>query len=307
MHSLAQTLQNAGINIAPGLFIGIVVAGAILLFVVVIGVTLYVCSRKNRRIQQGAFDKPSIPVLSLAQSQPPLPHTKPLPYHTDPEAQRHDLVGREVMQQESTYQQLIRDLQRPPSRTNTPALPNQTPRDFSTLSHPPMKQHRPMPLSPPPLVYLAVPPPVATVPRSAELKRGQSVRSLDTVSVYSSASAPRDADEIGHQSFAPTLPPVPQSPSTPITPKWPSSPSPYVWPKRQRASQIRDELAPETYAKVRWRTDSELADALRDSHTLPSRDNGLRTDVAPANVGPESNSVTLPPHSPPPNPRPQPF
>ncbi|KAJ7072101.1 hypothetical protein C8F01DRAFT_229276 [Mycena amicta] len=290
MVSFAQFLENAGIHMAPGLFIAII-AGGILFVLILIGVIVYVHGRNKRKMQ--AFDKPAISVLSLAQPRPPLPLFR----DSDPEAQRSEFVGREVIQQEATYQQLIRDLQRP---SGTPTLPNQTPRDHSNLGHsnlgrPSMKQHEPLHIPLPPTAYpvVATPPPVATalIPpadKTSQLKRGQSVRSLDSASVYSIASAPPDAHEPAYQGFTMPLPSIPASPSTPITPKWPSSPGPYVWPKRQRASLIREELAPETYAKVRWRTDSESADAVGSipvAQALPSTPTapqGLRINIPPA-------------------------
>ncbi|KAF7306092.1 hypothetical protein HMN09_00764300 [Mycena chlorophos] len=269
MSSFAQTLKNAGISLAPGLFIGICAAGVVLLVLLVVGIVMCVRARTKRKIMDGAFDKPTLSALSLAQPRPSLPN-----YYYDAEAQQqqHEVVGRGVQQQEATYQQLLRDLQRPSSRTGSP-LPDQSPRDMTEYRH----------AAPAPVIV--APPPAATaltrpMLKPSPLKRGLSVRSVDSASesVYSVASAPLDAHEQNYQSFAATLPPVPASPSTPITPKWPSSPNAYVWPKRQRASVIRTELAPETYNKVRWRTDSsETVPSSPVAQALPA--SGLRINV----------------------------
>jgi hypothetical protein len=278
-----------------GLFVGII-AGGVLLVVLLIAIVVYVHRRNKRKLKEGAFDKPALSVLSLAQPRPPLPvyHSSYRDNSLDDREAQQQLVGREVMQQEATYQQLMRDLQRPSSRADTESLPDQAPRDMTAFRRPPMQQREPIrsPLTAPPLI--TAPPPVAlTQPadKASHLQRGLSVRSLDSASesIYSTTSAPystRDANE-GYQSFTAALPAIPASPTTP---KWPSSPNPYVWPKRQRASVIRDELAPETYAKVRWKTQgaappatgtNPVAQALPPTPTTPRAAHGLRI-VPPA-------------------------
>ncbi|KAF7321741.1 hypothetical protein MKEN_00695800 [Mycena kentingensis (nom. inval.)] len=279
--SFAQFLRNAGINMAPGLFVGIIAGG--LLFVIALVVAIVFVRRRNKRkMRQGAFDKPTLSVLTLAQPRPSLP----IP--DDTEAQ-HKLVGREMLQQEATYRQLMIDLHRPSSRANTPSLPDQAPRDISALRRPPIMQE-PSPM------HITVPPPTAPVtpPSTDLLKRGLSVRSADSASLYSTTSAPYSthANEATYQPFATELPAIPASPSTTMSPKWPSSPAPYIWPKRQRASLIRDELAPETYSKVRWKTDASesaspapVVQALPSTPTTPSRGRELRIQVPPTTVG----------------------
>jgi len=294
--TFAQFLDNAGIHLSPAVFIAIIAGGLVFITILVITV-IYVHRRSKRQMMDGAFDKTAFSVVALTHPRPPLglyqssPRSSPI----DREAQQHDLVGREVRQQEATYMQLMTDLQRPASRTETPTLPNQTPREppyhvprmaqldlgpppRSPLTAYPVVTTTPSPSPPPPI---AIPPPVADLQflNAAQLKRGPSVRSQDsTVSEYSVASAPRDPQERTYRPFTLGLPTVPASPSTPITPKWPSSPGTYVWPKRQRASQIREELAPETYAKVRWKTDDESiepAATIPVAQAVPSTPTGL--------------------------------
>lgn len=205
--------------------------------------------------------------------------------------------------------QLMMDLQRPASRAGTPSLPSQAPREVP-YHLPRMVQRDPtqvaLPQSPLTALYPVVasvptPPPVATlsVPdgNAAQLKRGLSVRSLDSASEYSVASAPRDGQEATYQSFTLGQPPVPASPSTP---KWPSSAGSYVWPKRQRASQIRKELAPETYAKVRWITDDETTEpaaVIPVAQALPPAPRSVSSPTSPGtalriNVPPPLNYRT---------------
>ncbi|KAJ7091144.1 hypothetical protein C8R44DRAFT_817155 [Mycena epipterygia] len=271
MVSFAQFLDNSGIHLEPGVFIGIIAGGLVFIIVLVIAV-VYVHRRNKRLMMAGAFDKSAFTVVSFTHPRPPLPtyhQSSPRSSLIDREAQQQDLVGREVRQQEQTYMQLMMDLQRPVSRAGTPSLPSQTPREVP-YHLPRMVQRDPtqvaLPQSPFTALYPVVapvptPPPVATLSipdgKATQLKRGLSIRSLDSASEYSVASAPRDGQEPTYQSFTLGLSPVPASPSTP---KWPSSPGSYVWPKRQRASQIRKELAPETYAKVRWITDDETTE-----------------------------------------------
>jgi len=262
MVSFAQFLDNAGIHMAPAVFIGIIAGG--LLFIIVLVVTVvYVHRRSKRKMMEGAFDKSAFSVVTLTHPRPPLPMYQSSPRSSliDREAQQHDLVGREVQQQEATYLQLMTDLQRPASRTGTPTLPNQAPRE------PPYHVPRMMqqassrsPLTAYPVVTAPPPPPVAADANTlnvVQLKRGLSVRSLDSASEYSVASAPHDPQERTDRTYQPFTIGLSTIPASPITPKWPSTPGSYVWPKRQRASQIRQELAPETYNKVRWRTDDD--------------------------------------------------
>ncbi|KAJ6587162.1 hypothetical protein DFH09DRAFT_1142792 [Mycena vulgaris] len=237
----------------------------------------------------------------MTHPRPPLPtyQTSPRSSLIDREAQQQDLVGREVRQQEETYMQLMMDLQRPVSRTGSP-LPSQAPRE------PPYHAPRMVPWEPtqvaPPRSSLtaysvtapAPPPPVAADPKSlsaVQLKRGPSVRSLDSASEYSVASAPYDAQERTYQPFNLGLVTIPASPSTP---KWPSSPGSYVWPKRQRASQIREELAPETYAKVRWRTDDESIEPAVATPVALAIPPALRSVSSPTSPGPALR-INVPP------------
>ncbi|KAJ7188055.1 hypothetical protein C8R46DRAFT_1340945 [Mycena filopes] len=262
MDSFGQSLNNAGIHIAPGLFIAIIAGGVIFIVALIVAV-VFVHRRSKRQMMQGAFEKTSFSVTALTYPRPPLPtYQSSSSFPADREAQKQqDLVGREVRQQEQTYLQLMSDLQRPASRTDTPSLPDQAPRQ---PYHPAPRtvQWDPTPRSP--LAYPIAPsfPPPPPIPTSAVadakllgavgLKRGPSVRSLDSESEYSVASAPYDAQDRTYQPFTLGLAPIPASPSTP---KWPSSPGgSYAWPKRQRASQMPAERAPETYANVRWKT-----------------------------------------------------
>ncbi|KAJ7079099.1 hypothetical protein B0H15DRAFT_954195 [Mycena belliarum] len=319
----AQFLDKSGIHMQPAVFIAIIIGGFLFLITLVVTV-IYVHRRSKRQIAEGAFDKSAFSVVSLTHPRPPLPiyQLSPRTVLQDREAQKHDLVAREVRQQEANYMQLMRDIQRPASRAGTTTLPDQTPR---LPYHPPRVVNRdPAQAAPPrspltaypavenhdhvqiavpgsPLTaypvlgnrepthvalpisaftaypLVATPPPVAVldaVPtNAAQLQRGLSVLSLEsTASEYSMASAVRDEQQERYQPFHLGLPPIPASPSTPLTPKWPSSPGSYVWPKRQRASQIRQELAPDTYAKVRWITDdesSEPAAAIPVAHAIP--------------------------------------
>ncbi|KAF8210472.1 hypothetical protein K438DRAFT_1809763 [Mycena galopus ATCC 62051] len=250
----------------------------------------------------GAFDKTAISVMAFTHPRPPLglfqSPPRPSLVVVDPEAQQHDLVGREVRQQEATYLQLMTDLQRPTSRTGSPTLPNQTPR---------MVQRDPVPsslaaypavtsLSPP----VAVPAPIASL-GAVQLKRGLSVRSVDsTVSEYSVASAIRDPQDRTYKPFALTLPTVPASPAAP---QWPSSPRSYIWPKRQPVSQIREELAPETYA-MRWKTDESVEPpaAIPVAQAVPSTPTGLIFGAPPVRpvLPPISSPLALRIHVPPP-------
>ncbi|KAJ7268812.1 hypothetical protein B0H12DRAFT_1320612 [Mycena haematopus] len=241
---------------SPALLIAVIAGGVVFVVVLVVAV-VYVHRRSKRQMMDGAFDKTAFSVVALAHPRPPLglyqssSGTSP----GDPEAQQHDLVGRGVRQQEATYLQLMTDLQRPTSRPETPSLPNQTPRMVMVHRDPvssPLAAY-PVVAPPPPRPPVAMLSPVAPL-SAVQLTRGPSMRSLDsTVSEYSVASAPRDTQERTYKPFTLNLPTVPASPATP---QWPSSPQTYVWPKRQRASQIREELAPETYA-MRWKTEGE--------------------------------------------------
>ncbi|KAJ6499122.1 hypothetical protein C8R45DRAFT_1210953 [Mycena sanguinolenta] len=254
-----------------------VIAGGVV-FVVVLAITVvYVHRRSKRQMKEGAFDKTAFSgaaVVALAAPRPPLGLYQSSP-RPDPEAQRHDLVGREVRQQEAAYMQLMTDLQRPASRTDSAALPNQTPRMMvqrDPVSSP--LAAYPVATAPAPPPPVALPPPAASL-RPPQLQRGFSIRSRDsTASEYSVASAPRDAQEITYKPFALNLPTIPASPATP---KWPASPGTYVWPKRQRASQIREALAPETYA-MRWKIDSESVEPPAPTpvaRAVPSTPTGL--------------------------------
>ncbi|KAJ7496025.1 hypothetical protein B0H11DRAFT_881466 [Mycena galericulata] len=280
MVSFAQFLNNAGIHLEPGVFVGIIAGGVLFIVLLVIAV-VYVHRRSKRQMMAGAFDKSAFSVANVTYLRPPLPVHKLSPPSSlvDPESQQQDMVGREVQQQEQTYLQLMMDLQRPSSRTEVPPLPSQAPRQ-PPYHVPRMVQRDPTQVALPqsPLAaYPAVaepahrPPPVATLAPSsaAQLKRGLSVRSLDSVSEYSVASAPRDPQERTYQPFNLNLTTIPASPSTP---NWPSSPGSYVWPARRRASQMREELAPETYAKVRWRAGEESIEPTLTTpvaHALP--------------------------------------
>ncbi|KAJ6625902.1 hypothetical protein B0H10DRAFT_599114 [Mycena sp. CBHHK59/15] len=253
----------------PVEFIGIIAGG--LLFVLILTLlVVYVHRRSKRQMMAGEFDKSAFSVVSLTHPRPPLPSNTPSPRSSliDREAQKQELVGREVQQQEQTYMQLMAALQtRPGSRTGTLPLPNQAPRvpyhahwmvqiptarDPTEIALPqsPLTAY-PVGSAPPPVTMLAVSTATASNRGASQLKRGLSVRSIESASEYSVASAPRDPQEHAYQPFA--LAPIPASPKTPVTPKWPSSPGSYAWPKRQRASLIRTELAPETYSKVRWK------------------------------------------------------
>jgi len=307
--TFAQFLDNAGIHMSPAVFIAIIAGGLVFIIVLIITV-IYVHRRSKRQMIEGAFDKTAFSVVALTHPRPPLGlyQSSPSSSMIDREAQQHDLVGREVRQQEATYMQLMTDLQRPASRTETPTLPNQAPRE-PPYHVPRMVQRDPAPPRSPLIAYPVVnapqpppPPPVAMLspvadPKSlnaTQLKRGPSVRSQDsTVSEYSVASAPRDPQERAYKPFTLGLPTVPASPITPITPKWPSSPGTYVWPKRQRASQIREELAPETYAKVRWITDDESTEpaaSIPVAQAVPSTPTALGFGVPP----PAMRSVSSP-------------
>lgn len=200
--------------------------------------------------------------------------------------------------------QLMMDLQRPSSRAGTPPLPNQAPRQPPShliIQRDPTKVA--LPRSPltayPPVTAQTPPPPVATPivaggkqHNAAHLKRGLSVRSLDsTASEYSVASAPRDVQERTYQPFNLTLATVPASPTTP---KWPSSPGTYVWPKRQRASLIREELAPETYAKVRWKTDDGSIEPTLTPPVAHALVPAVRSVSSPTSPGPALR-INVPP------------
>ncbi|KAJ7045702.1 hypothetical protein C8F04DRAFT_446086 [Mycena alexandri] len=133
MGSFAQFLDNAGIHIAPGLFIAIIVGGVIFVVVLVVAIVL-VHRRSKRKIMQGAFDKTSFSVAALTLPRPPLPTypTASPSLPPDREAQKqHDLVGRE----------------RPGFRTGTPTLPDQAPRR-PPFHAPRMMQWDPAPRSP---------------------------------------------------------------------------------------------------------------------------------------------------------------
>ncbi|KAJ7772609.1 hypothetical protein DFH07DRAFT_802556 [Mycena maculata] len=308
MASFAQFLNNDGIHMEPAEFIGII-AGGVVLLILLIATIIYLHRRSKRRSKlemiTGEFDKSAWNVVSLTRPHPPLPpQQSSRPSWGDPESQK-DVVGRQVRQQEQTYMQLMSDLRRPSSRTDTPPLPSQAPRE--PYGMPRMVQRDPtqvtLPRSPLTALYPAVaaptPPPVATLAPpgaragGAQLKRGPSVRSLDSASEYSVASAPSDLQERTYQPFNLGLATIPASPSTPT--KWPSSPGSYVWPKRQRTSLMREELAPETYAKVRWRTDENsiepdvaipvaqaLAPAIRSVSSPTSPGPTLRINVPPS-------------------------
>ncbi|KAJ7902016.1 hypothetical protein B0H14DRAFT_2669515 [Mycena olivaceomarginata] len=294
--TFAQFLVNAGINMSPAVFIAII-AGCLIFVILLVIIVIYVHRRSKRQMMDGAFDKTAFSVVALTHPRPPLGlyQSSPRSSLVDREAQQHDLVGREVRQQEETYMQLMSDLQRPSSRAGTPTLPNQTPRespfhasrmvqrDPGAPSRSPLTAY-PISTSPPPPPPVAVLPPVAPF-GTAQLKRDLSLRSeVSTVSEYSVASALRDPQERVYQPLTLSLPTVPASP---ITPKWPSSPGTYVWPKRQRASQIREELAPETYAKVRWKTDDESTEpaaSIPIAQAVPSAPTGMRTLSPPLSV-----------------------
>jgi len=240
MGSFSKFLESLGIHLQPAAFIGII-AGALLLFLVFVIGVVYVHRRTKRKIMEGAFDKPDISILSFTHPRPPLlaRHSSSRSSLVGREVQQQDIVGREVRQQEATYAQLIADLQKPVAL----ALPNQTPREYT----PWMGQWDATEVdTPSSLAARAV---EDTSLGAPHLQRGHSIRSLDSASVYSVASALPDAPGRAHQSFnALATFPAPQSPG------------PYIWPKRQRLSLIRDDLAPETYAKARWRTDGESVD-----------------------------------------------
>jgi len=203
--------------------------------------------------------------------------------------------------------QLIMDLQKPSSRAGTPTLPSQAPRQ--PLYHTPqMAQWNPIqvalprsPLTAYPVVTTPAPtpPPPATlaVPLTAaqaQLKRGLSVRSFDsTASEYSVASAPYDGQDRTYQPFNLGLATIPASPTTP---NWPSSPGSYVWPKRQRASQIREELAPETYAKVRWRTDDDSVEPAASIPVAQAIPPAVRSLSSPTSSGALRINVPPPVH-----------
>ncbi|KAJ7497548.1 hypothetical protein FB451DRAFT_1386782 [Mycena latifolia] len=319
MVSFAQFLDNSGIHMQPAVLIGIIAGGLLFIIILIIAV-VYVHRRSKRQIAAGAFDKSAFSVASFTHPRPPLPtyQSSPRSFLIDREAQQHDLVGREVRQQESNYMQLMRDIQRPASRAGQP-LPNQTPRQPPHHAPPRMTNRDPTqvalprsPLTAYPVATapLPAPPPFATLPvdeaettTAVQLKRGLSVRSLDSASEYSVASAARSdgQQERTYQPFNLGLATIPASPSTPLTPKWPSSPGSYVWPKRQRASQIRAELAPETYAKVRWRTDDESTEpaaTIPVAHALPSAPAPtMRSVSSPTSPGPPLR-ITVPPPPP---------
>ncbi|KAJ7163581.1 hypothetical protein C8R43DRAFT_286830 [Mycena crocata] len=283
MVSFAQFLDDSGIHLQPAAFIGII-AGGVLFIIILIVAIVYFHRRSKRKMLAGEFDKSAFSVVSLTHPRPPLPtyHSSPRSFSIDREAQQQELVGREVRQQEATFSQLIMDLQRPSSQPGAPALPSQAPREIPhpsprmvqwdttqvTLPRSPLTAYpvvtAPMPATPPPVATLAISPATPLNAATAQLKRGVSVRSLDsTASEYSMASAAYDPQERTYQPFNLSLDTIPASPATP---NWPSSPGSYVWPKRQRASQIRQELAPETYAKVRWKTDD---DSVEPASTIP--------------------------------------
>jgi len=314
MGSFAQFLDNAGIHIAPGLFIGIIAGGVVFVVVLVVAVVL-VHRRSKRKMMEGAFDKTAFSVAALTLPRPPLPtYPSASPsFPPDREAQkRDDLVGREVRQQEQTYLQLMTDLQRPASRTGTLTLPDQAPRR-PPFQPPRMMQWDPAPRSPLtayPIVTAPLSPPPISTPAVADVKalgvaqlqRGPSVRSIDSASEYSVASAPRDPQERTYQPFTLGLAPIPASPSTP---KWPLSPGGYAWPKRQRAS-IRQELAPEFYDKVRWKTGDDsvepaastpVAQAFPTSSipVVQAFPGALRTVSSPTSPGPPLRVNVHPP------------
>ncbi|KAK7000678.1 hypothetical protein R3P38DRAFT_1821590 [Favolaschia claudopus] len=270
--TFAQFLTNAGITMSPAEFIGIIAGGVVFLILLII-IVVHVHRRNKRQMKNGALDKTAFSVMALAHPRPPLgpfqgsPQGSPDSFLIDREAQQHDLIGREVRQQEQTYLQLMMDLQRPISRNSTPPLPNQAPRELSHYA-PNMAQRSILPVSVTNPTASApsaqTPLPEATPPHipdpaflpNSQLSRGISMRSQDsTESEYSVASAARDPQERSYKPFTLSLATVPASP---ITPAWPASPGSYAWPKGQRSSQIRDELAPETYSKVRWKTNSQI-------------------------------------------------
>jgi len=256
MGSFSQFLESLGIHLQPAAFIGII-AGALLFFIVFVITIVYVHRRTKRKITEGVFDKPDISILSLTHPRLPLPvrHSSSRSSLVDRQVHQQDIVGREVRQQEATYAQLIADLQKPVSLE----LPNQTPREYT----PQMTQWDATQAAP------AIEDKSLGAPR---LQR-HSIRSLDSASVYSVASALPDAPERTHQSFNALT-------TIPASPQWPTSPGPYIWPKRQRSSLIRDELAPETYARAKWRTDGKSVDP---TATIPvARSVNEVTRTAPA-------------------------
>ncbi|KAJ7200714.1 hypothetical protein C8J57DRAFT_1544281 [Mycena rebaudengoi] len=313
--SFAKSLEAAGIQMSPAVFITIIAAGVVFILVLIITI-IYIRRRNRRKMKSGDLDTASFSVITFAHPRPPLPpasyqhppppshqYSHPNPFNPPPpaadvrEVKTHQLVVREVQHQEDTYSHLMLALQKP---AGAPSLPNQSPRLPYTptpreMAPPrsPFRAHSPLypdpPSTPPPPVALPAPPPASlAVPGAVQLKRGLSVRSMESESEYSVASAPYDAQDT-YQPFTLNLPAIPASPSTP---KWPSSPGAYAWPKRDHTSSsvIRDELAPETYAKVRW----------RESRMQESQNLNIPTPVARAQSPghPMALRINVPPPSP---------
>ncbi|KAJ7647105.1 hypothetical protein FB45DRAFT_892391 [Roridomyces roridus] len=242
MVSFTQFLLNAGIPLSPAVFVAII-AGGLFLIVLLVVLIVYLHRRSKRKAKD--VNKTTFTFADIAQPHPPLPPSRDTSF--DPE----DVLSRESRQQEQTYMQLMVDLQRPTWGPNVPPLPDQAPRQLPPHLRPPPTSNPPVTApTPPPLVATST---AGVQTRDVALKRRMSVRSHDsTASEYSTASAPVDFQERIYQPFNLTLATVPASPATP---KWPSTPGSYAWPKR--TTVIRDELAPETYAKVRWLTNDD--------------------------------------------------
>lgn len=153
-----------------------------------------------------------------------------------------------------------------------------------------------------------------TRPGESQVRRGLSVRSAESESVYSAASVPLDFhDRVMHSN---ALTPVPPSPILPLTltanqsarfstseSLRPDSWTGYSWPQVEngrRTYAIREELAPETYMNtiVRWKIpldDNREQESLSSTVPQPvtSETNDERTNSRHRNTSSSSLSVPL--------------
>jgi hypothetical protein len=248
-------------NIGPPVIVGIIAGVTVLNLALAIAW----CTLKRRRSQAKRrliatpYDKSSSTITLPSTS---LPKTSP-PQVTPGQSQ--------------TYLQMIMSIQSP----HQPTLSYRPRQSFSSASSRTVLSKPPKPVLPK-IKTGSMHLPAAkssnealTIPASI-LQRGPSVRSLDTESVYSAASAPLDFhDRMFQPRQLETIPGSPVTPSSwgnhladPLPSTMPESD--YVWPRRRRASLIREELAPETYMKIRWKSQPQEEAGLESSPEPPT-------------------------------------
>jgi len=259
VNSFIAYLSRRETHVPPPI-IAAIVAGSVSLFLILGLMWCYLRRRRKqtRKLKMIAapYEKSTSPISfpSLAQPRPPLPPQTKLPSSSPeqlpPQNYAQILTALQTTRRASMIAKSRRKQDKQPSLLQA--------RD--ALSNHPHAQRRPHLYvtnglsSSASSIRSSLPTKLPSQTRP--LHRGLSVRSADSASVYSAASAPLDFHDRVFQSWP--LDAVPASPTAP----WPVAPDEgYIWPTvNDSPTAIREELMRETHMnpKLRWKLNTDL-------------------------------------------------